>query len=78
MALYLKEFVIKLIPNSQSLRVYIPAAEYSRFHDELGDFSLEWKSQDVFLFLRGIGDVEHIVILGVNRKTKKIKRLYFN
>ena len=56
---------------------YIPVAEYSRFHDELGG-ALEWESQDVFLFLRGMGDIEHIVILGVNRKTKKIKQLYFN
>lgn len=57
---------------------YIPVAEYSRFHDELGESALEWKTQDVFLFLRGMGDVEHIVILGINRKTKKIKQLYFN
>ncbi len=57
---------------------YIPVAEYPRFHDDLGGFALEWESQDIFLFLRGMGDVEHIVILGVNRKTKKIKQLYFN
>lgn len=57
---------------------YIPVAEYSRFQEELGATVTMWESQDVFLFLRGMGDVEHIIMLGVNRKTKKIQQLYFN
>jgi hypothetical protein len=57
---------------------YIPVAEYSRFQEEFRDSSLPWESQDTFLFLRGMGDVEHIVMLGVNRKTNKVGQLYFN
>ena len=57
---------------------YIPVTEYSRFHEELGTSTLKWESQDAFLFLRGMGDVEHIVMLGVDRQTKKVVQLYFN
>ncbi len=56
----------------------IPVAEYSHLYDVLGKGALGWESQDIFLFLRGTGDVEHIVILGVNSKTKKVNQLYFN
>ena len=57
---------------------YIAITEYSRFQDEFGDFASDWESLDAFFFLRGMGDVEHIVILGVNRESKKVVRLYFN
>jgi len=57
---------------------FIPIEAYSRFKEEFGPYLAEWKSRDVFVFLRGMADVEHLVIVGVNRKTKKIEQLYYN
>ena len=76
-SVYLRGLVEELEVNSVD-GIYIPLAEYSRFHDEFGSYFMQWKSQDAYLFLRGMGDVEHIMILGVNRKTKKIEQIYFN
>ena len=56
---------------------FIPVTDYLRFHKELGS-STSWKQQDVFLFVRGMEDVEHIVLLGVNRELKKVEQIYFN
>jgi hypothetical protein len=58
--------------------MYIHEEEYSRFREELGPTTLSWQPYDAYLFLRGMSDVEHIVILGVNKSTNKIARLYFN
>lgn len=57
---------------------YIPLEEYSRYNNEFGGLVNQWKQKDAFLFLRGMGDVEHIVILGVNRKNKKVEMIYIN
>ncbi len=77
LSVYLKELAEKLEVDNVDGE-YIPVAEYSRFHEEFGFYTTHWESQDAYLFLRGMGDVEHIVILGVNRKTKKIEQVYFN
>jgi hypothetical protein len=74
---YLRNLVEKLKVDSVDGE-YIPLEEYSRFHDEFGSYAKQWESQDAYLFLRGIGDVEHIMILGVSRETKKIEQIYFN
>ena len=74
---YLRKLVEELEVDSVDGE-YIPVAEYSRFHNELGPYAMQWESQDAYLFLRGMGDVEHIMILGVNKKTKKVEQIYFN
>jgi len=76
-SVYLSELVEELEVDSVD-GVYIPLAEYSIFYDEFEPYTMQWKLQDAYLFLRGMGDVEHIMILGVNRKTKKIEQIYFN
>jgi len=57
---------------------YIPVETYSRFKEQFGTYNDEWKSRDAIMFLRGMGDVEHIVIIGVNRKSKKVDLFYYN
>ena len=37
-----------------------------------------WNALDQYVFLRGMGDVEHIVIVGVDPANKKVKALYIN
>lgn len=44
----------------------------------LKGFEAQWSGLDVFVFLRGFGDVEHIAILGVDPDSKTVKALYLN
>ncbi len=46
--------------------------------NELSGIESTWESLDQYIFLRGMGDVEHIVIIGVNPKSKKVQALYIN
>ncbi|KPJ92169.1 MAG: hypothetical protein AMJ53_09900 [Gammaproteobacteria bacterium SG8_11] len=45
---------------------------------ELAGAEKPWDPLDKYIFLRGMGDVEHIVIVGINPKSKKVQALYIN
>ena len=38
----------------------------------------KWKGLSLYLFLRGSADVEHIVLLGIDKKSMKLKAIYVN
>lgn len=38
----------------------------------------DWADLNLVIFKRGEGDVEHIVIMGFNKKTNKLKAIYIN
>lgn len=48
------------------------------FTDELGDQIKTWNKFKLILFKRGEGDVEHIVLIGLNKKTNKLNAIYIN
>ena len=45
--------------------------------DELAGMENKWQGFDIYLFLRGMGDVEHIFVLGIDTKGK-VSAIYFN
>jgi hypothetical protein len=56
----------------------VASSEFSNFSTEFGDTLNVWTQLDVYLFKRGEGDVEHIVVIGIDPKNKKIKAIYIN
>jgi len=58
----------------------IPVAgeELDNFKEELAESSSQWRALHVYLFKRGEGDVEHIVLLGINPQNHKISAIYIN
>lgn len=48
------------------------------FSQELSNLNPHWENLDLVLFKRGEGDVEHIVLLGLDKKTKKLRSMYIN
>jgi hypothetical protein len=50
----------------------------SQFSDELSGIESEWANLSMILFLRGMGDVEHVVVLGFDPKTSKLSAIYIN
>lgn len=48
------------------------------FTSELGKQAGSWADLKLVLFKRGEGDVEHIVLMGLNKKTNKLKAIYIN
>lgn len=48
------------------------------FHNELGAQIKRWEKYKLILFIRGEGDVEHIVLMGLDNKTRKLQALYVN
>ena len=48
------------------------------FHDELGAEIKSWEKYELILFIRGEGDVEHIVLMEFDKKTRKLLALYVN
>ena len=48
------------------------------FTSELGKSMNDWAELNLVLFKRGEGDVEHIVLMGLNKKTNKLKAIYIN
>lgn len=50
----------------------------STFTQELSGIEKQWQHLDVYLFMRGMADVEHIVLLGFNKQTHKLSALYIN
>lgn len=50
----------------------------SDFTEEFNSIDEHWKSLDIIVFLRGQSDVEHIVILGFDKESLKLRAIYFN
>ena len=48
------------------------------FSDELGNQVDGWTNLNLILFKRGEGDVEHIVLMGLNKKTNELEAIYIN
>jgi len=48
------------------------------FTSELGEKVNDWDDFKLILFKRGEGDVEHIVLMGLNKKTNKLQAIYIN
>jgi len=48
------------------------------FKDELTGISHHWESLDLVVFFRGQGDVEHILVLGLDKKSEKLRAIYVN
>lgn len=48
------------------------------FSDEFTGISQHWKSLNLTVFLRGQGDVEHILVLGFDKKSTKLRAIYIN
>jgi len=48
------------------------------FKNELGDKLSFWKRFNLVLFKRGEGDVEHIVLMGINKTSNKLSAIYIN
>ena len=48
------------------------------FTTELGEQVNTWDDFKLILFKRGEGDVEHIVLMGLNKKTNKLQAIYIN
>ncbi|MFK5915780.1 MAG: hypothetical protein QM484_15545 [Woeseiaceae bacterium] len=45
---------------------------------QLGKTINDWADLNLVIFKRGEGDVEHIVIMGLNKKTNKLNAIYIN
>ena len=58
--------------------VSVPENEYIYFKTQFADAAEHWQSLDVYLFLRGEGDVEHIVLIGIQPDNNKIQAIYTN
>lgn len=66
--------------NIQKIGVEGPnptSANLTLLKDELAGIEGKWQGLDIYLFLRGMGDVEHIFVLGINAKGK-VSAIYFN
>lgn len=48
------------------------------FSSELGKNMNDWADLNLILFKRGEGDVEHIVLMGLNKKSNKMEAIYLN
>lgn len=63
------------IPGEQVITEDITTA---LFADELKDTNSYWNKLNLHLLKRGEGDVEHIVLLGLDKDTKKLRAIYMN
>ncbi|KGJ89803.1 hypothetical protein [Colwellia psychrerythraea] len=48
------------------------------FTDEFSGIEYYWEPLELFVFFRGQGDVEHIVVLGLDKKSLKLRAIYIN
>ena len=72
----------KIEPFLKSLQIEgvqaITDITLNMFTSELGKQADSWTNLKLVLFKRGEGDVEHIVLMGLNKKTNKLKAIYIN
>lgn len=64
--------------NIQGMSAITDGITLSLFSEELTNQTQNWRNLDLVLFKRGEGDVEHVVLLGLNKKTKKLHSIYIN
>jgi hypothetical protein len=55
-----------------------PPSKDALLADNLKDAAATWRGLHLFVFLRGSGDVEHVVIVGVDSAHHKVRGLYLN
>ena len=76
------EFNIKISTFLKSLQIEgeqaVTDITLNMFNDELGEQVNNWDDFKLILFKRGEGDVEHIVLMGLNKKTYKMEAIYIN
>lgn len=58
--------------------ISIPPSEYNNFKTEFAGSMDQWRNLKIYLFKRGEGDVEHIVLLGIYPMTHKVQAIYIN
>jgi len=51
---------------------------YEDVRENLEGSDYDWSELTIVIYARGFGDVEHIVLLGVDRRSGKVKALYYN
>ncbi len=72
----------KIMPFLKSLQIKgeqaITDITLNMFTTELGKQVNNWADLKLILFKRGEGDVEHIVLMGLSKKTNKLKAIYIN
>lgn len=75
-------FKIKMIPFLKPLQIEdeqaITDVTLNMFTSELDEQINIWDNLNIVLFKRGEGDVEHIVLMGLNKKTNKLNTIYIN
>jgi len=75
-------FIKKITPFLKSLQIEgeqaITDITLNMFTTELGKHINNWDKLNLILFKRGEGDVEHIVLMGLSKETKKLKAIYIN
>jgi len=59
-------------------KITITDITLNMFTTELGKHINNWDKLNLILFKRGEGDVEHIVLMGLSKETKKLKAIYIN
>lgn len=64
--------------NIQGMSAITDGITLSLFSEELINQTQHWKNLDLVLFKRGEGDVEHVVLLGLNKETKQLRSIYIN
>jgi hypothetical protein len=74
---FMADFVLRLKIEGDKA-VLVPQQEYSNFSEEFADTVNQWRNLKVYLFMRGEGDVEHIVLIGLHPESKKIHAIYIN
>jgi len=58
--------------------LHIPVSKYKDLKDVFGDTVESWRSLDTYIILRGMADVEHIVMIGIQPSNNKIQAIYTN
>ena len=48
------------------------------FENEFTGINHHWESLDLVVFFRGQGDVEHVVVLGLDKKSENLRAVYVN
>lgn len=64
--------------NIQGKSAITDGITLSLFSEELINQTQHWEDLDLVLFKRGEGDIEHVVLLGLNKKTKQLRSIYIN
>lgn len=69
---------LKNLPIEDDSARYIPNSDLVHFKEQLSGSMNLWKKSHLYFALSYMGDVEHILMFGVDKKTNKITTIYFN